>query len=121
MPYYLKYKAEATKLYEEYYPIAVAKYEEMYKSAEVEYKKLMELYEKTSKDVIAMAKDFQSTAMKTLSSKLLNLKKMTIRQTIEELKVLPMKVVKSFNELYAKVEVELKKRYADAIKMYTKV
>jgi len=121
MPYYLKYKAEATKLYEEYYPIAVAKYEEMYKSAEVEYKKLMELYEKTSKDVIAMAKDFQSTAMKTLSSKLLNLKKMTIRQTIEELKVLPMKVVKSFNELYAKVEAELKKRYADAIKMYTKV
>merc|ERR1719494_960665 len=40
-----------------------------------------------------------------------------------ELTVLPMKikvfVVKNYNELYNKVEAELTKRYADAIKMYT--
>merc|ERR1711881_796233 len=113
MPYYLKYKTEATQLYEKYYPIAVAKYEEMYKMAEVEYKKLMDIFEKTSKDAIKMAKDLQNTAMDMflsleLKQKLESLKKMTIRQTIAEFKVLPKKV-----------QAELKKRSAQALKMYT--
>merc|ERR1719357_1691855 len=87
-----------------------------------------QIYTKTSKDAIRMYKEMTSDAMKTwmgseLRSKLMNLKKMTIKQTIKELTVLPMKikvfVVKNYNELYNKVEAELTKRYADAIKMYT--
>jgi hypothetical protein len=128
MPYYVQYKAEAMKLYEKYSPIVLEKYEEM----GTEMKKLMiqadQIYTKTSKDAIRMYKEMTSDAMKTwmvseLRSKLMNLKKMTIKQTIKELTVLPMKikvfVVKNYNELYNKVEAELTKRYADAIKMYT--
>merc|ERR1719494_1783298 len=116
------------KLYEKYSPMVLEKYEEM----GTEMKKLMiqadEIYTKTSKDAIRMYKEMTSDAMKTwmgseLRSKLMNLKKMTIKQTIKELTVLPMKikvfVVKNYNELYNKVEAELTKRYADSIKMYT--
>merc|ERR1719494_1041216 len=105
MPYYVQYKAEAMTLYEKYSPMVLEKYEEM----GTEMKKLMiqadQIYTKTSKDAIRMYKE------------------MTTKQTIKELTVLPMKikvfVVKNYNELYNKVEAELTKRYADAIKMYT--
>merc|ERR1719494_1620556 len=89
-----------------------------------------QIYTKTSTDAIRMYKEMTSDAMKTsmgseLRSKLMNLKKMTIKQTIKELTVLPMKikvfVVKNYKELYNKVEAELTKRYADAIKMYTEI
>lgn len=130
-PHYKKYRAQAEKLYKQYYPIVAKKYADYYKKAELKYKELsvktVEFFNEYKTKVRSFIKKTKADSYKKwmdseVRAKLIVLKKMTIRETIEALKKLPKQTkvyaIATYNKYYKLASEKIQQEYAKLMQKY---